>query len=251
MFQETNLAKIDREFWLRWVAANALAEGVGLGGIFVMGFFLFSRFGQEIGATPVLLLATSAVLLGTFEGVLVGAAQWWVLRRRVPTLTAHSWIGASAAGAFLAWTLGMVPSTLIDFSTQAGSAPPPEPPAVVVLLLAAVMGAVAGPVLAGAQWIVLRRYVTGAWRWMPANALAWAVAMPVVFLAPERLADSASGVAAGALAIGIVALAGGIVGTIHGTVLVRLLDVRKMSLDGGASPRGDGFFVSGYRRTTQ
>lgn len=47
------------------------------------------------------------------------------------------------------------------------------------------LGAVAGPVLALFQWRELRHHLAGAGGWMAANAAAWALAMPLVFLAVD------------------------------------------------------------------
>ena len=57
-----------------------------------------------------------------------------------------------------------------------------EPPLALVLLLAADLGSVAGPLLPAFQWLSLRKVLPcNAWRWLPANALAWALGMPVIF----------------------------------------------------------------------
>jgi hypothetical protein len=62
----------------------------------------------------------------------------------------------------------------------ANSAPAPEISDTLVYLLAAAMGLVLGPVLGVPQWWVLRRHVAHAWWWIPANAAAWALGMPVI-----------------------------------------------------------------------
>jgi hypothetical protein len=91
------------------------------------------------------------------------------------------------------------------------------------MLLAAGLGVVAGPVLAVFQFRVLRRYVGHAGWWLPANALAWAVGMPVIF-AGIHVAYSAVGhYAVVGAPIGTLALAGAAVGAIHGVFLIYLL----------------------------
>jgi catechol 2,3-dioxygenase-like lactoylglutathione lyase family enzyme len=124
----------------------------------------------------------------------------------------------------IAWGLGMLPSTLLDVSdaTGGGSASA-EPGLGLQLGLAAVLGLVAGAILGAPQARVLRDHVARAWRWIPANAVAWAAGMPLVFLV-------AGGVPPGwplPAVLGVVAatllLVGAVVGAIHGWVLVRLL----------------------------
>ena len=61
--------------------------------------------------TSALAAALLAVVLGTvLEGVVVGAAQEFVLRRRLTQLRPRSWIVATAIGAALAWVLGWCPA---------------------------------------------------------------------------------------------------------------------------------------------
>jgi hypothetical protein len=102
----------------------------------------------------------------------VGTAQWLVLKGPLPTMRWGMWALATGAGAFLAWTLGMIPSTLLSLGSG-GGAPSAEPAEATVLGLAFLMGLVLGPVLGLAQWLALRRFMRHAALWMPANALAW------------------------------------------------------------------------------
>ena len=52
------------------------------------------------------------VLAGVGEGAVLGWAQSRMLRRELPRLGTGDWVGATAAGAAAAWTIGMLPSTL-------------------------------------------------------------------------------------------------------------------------------------------
>src|SRR3712207_8569653 len=95
-------------------------------------------------------LATAgvAVLAGTLvEGTVVGTAQWLVLRRPFPAMKWRAWALATAAGAFVAWTLGMLPSILLSAGADTGSSAPTEPSDAVVYGLAALIGLVAGTIL--------------------------------------------------------------------------------------------------------
>ncbi len=213
--------------WRRWVAANALAELIGLGGSLLAGFALLSIVDEE-SVGGLLLLAAVAIVLGTFfEGVLVGLFQWRVLRDPLPGLARRSWVRATAAGAAIAWILGMLPSTILSLTMDASGAPaseaPVEPGAALVLLLAAGMGLVLGAILAAPQWLVLRRHVRRASWWAPANMLAWMVGMAVIFAGTLLIPAGPLPAWVIAVLLGCVVLAGISVGAIHGWFLVRLL----------------------------
>ena len=98
-----------------------------------------------------------------------------------------------------------------------------EPPQWLVLLLAAGLGAVAGAMLSFAQWLAMRGVVKGSKIWIPANMLAWAVGMPLIFAGidlAQRLEPLWQ--ILGVMAI-VLALTGALVGVIHGAFLVRLV----------------------------
>jgi hypothetical protein len=209
-----------RRMWARWVGANTIGEAVGLG---VTAGVAAALAGLDDTGRVLLVAVVVATLIiaGAFEGVVVGYAQWRVLRAALPTLPWRSWIGATVLGALVAWTLGLVPSTVMSVGGQGGGEPPFDD--AVQYLLAAVMGLVLGPVLGVPQWRVLRRFLSGAGWWVPANALAWAAGMPVIF-AVAGAVPATAGVAtiAGAVLVAC-AGAGAVVGAVHGVVLVRLL----------------------------
>lgn len=191
--------------WARWVIANSVAETVGLGSA----------------------LSAAAILAGTvIEGMVVGTAQWLVLRRPLPDVGWRSWALATAVGAFVAWSAGMLPGTLMGAGGAEGSAEGAavaEPSAAVVYGLAAVMGLVAGAILGTPQWIILRRHVPRGGLWIPANALAWAPGMVMAFVAADFLFSAGIGVGTVLLAIATLAAIGAVVGAIHGLALVWLL----------------------------
>lgn len=126
---------------------------------------------------------------------MVGLAQWVVLRHAFQGINWHSWVLATIIGAFIAWFFGSIPMTMASLSQPSASTTVSEPPQTVVLLLAAGMGLVAGLILSIAQWRVLRKQVEKAWVWLPANALAWAAGMPIIFAAVNltQLAGSIGG----------------------------------------------------------
>jgi hypothetical protein len=138
--------------WSRWVAANAGGEALGLGATALVAAALFPAPGDGNGLFAALAVAIVAIAAGTaIEGLIVGTAQWLVLRRPLPSITWPTWAGATAIGAGVAWTFGMLPSTLLSINQEAGQAPDSEPSATITYALAFGMGLVLGPVLGFAQ----------------------------------------------------------------------------------------------------
>lgn len=221
-----------RALYGRWVAANAVGEMAGLGATFALTALLFRGMGQGGRALPALLGFGLAVAAGAVEATVVGALQWWAMRPSLPAVRRRAWLLATLAGALAAYVLGYLPSTLMRLGTGAGTAPPAPPSRWVVMLLAALLGAVGGAVLSFAQWLVLRRHHVGAGWWVPANALAWTLGMPVIFWG-IGVARAAPGPAAGAALLAVVLLAaGGLVGAVHGVVLVRLAAAARHRAEG-------------------
>lgn len=199
----------------------------GLGTAFGIGVALFPYL-QAPGFLVALATAGVAVLAGTLvEGTVVGTAQWLVLRRPLPGMRWRAWVLATAVGAFVAWTLGMLPSTLLSTVSATQSSAPTEPSNSVVYGLAALMGLVAGAVLGTPQWLVLRRHVPRAALWIAANALAWAPGMVMAFVAANLLFATGIGISAVVLAIAALAAIGTVVGAIHGLVLIWLVRLRQ------------------------
>ncbi len=225
MAQAQDRLSARRRFYGRWILANGWAEAVGLGTTLVLGWLAAPLLGETARPSIIILVALAAVLLGTLlEGVIVGLAQESVLRSVLARLPRWSWTLATAVGAGVAWLLGMIPSTLMALTG------PPEPSSVTAepgalerYAAAVVMGLVLGLVLGGVQWLVLRRHVGGAGRWPWANALAWALGMPLVFAGMELVPWSAGGVAIVSVMVTTAALVGLAVGAVHGRVLTHLL----------------------------
>jgi hypothetical protein len=118
--------------------------------------------------------------------------------------------------------MGSLPSTLLQAGASQTGQAVPEPEVWMVLLLAAGLGAVAGMLLASVQALALRPHVLRAWLWLPANALAWAIGMPTIFLAIDLAQRAGRGpLVVVVMAFGLVA-AGAAVGAVHGWILVRL-----------------------------
>jgi hypothetical protein len=221
----------ERGLWLRWVLANSAAETVGLGSALAVGLVLFPYL-QAPGVLTALATVGAAVVVGTLiEGTVVGTAQWLVLRRPLPGLKWQAWVLATAIGAFVAWTSGMLPGTLLGAGSGAQDSASSEPGKALVYGLAALLGLVAGAILGWPQWLVLRRFVPRAALWLPANALAWAPGMVMAFVAADFLFSTSFGMGVVALAVLTLAAIGAVVGAIHGLALVWLLRLRSLRED--------------------
>jgi glucan phosphoethanolaminetransferase (alkaline phosphatase superfamily) len=207
--------------WYRWIIANALSELIGLGATFATIGLLISKIDtQQI--TGIVLSFALTVLSGAIEATLVGLAQWWALHPWFPLIGRFAWWRATLAGALLGYVLGYLPSTLMSMGNAATQTTQAEPPEWVTLLLAAGLGAVAGAVLSFAQWLVFRSKLKRAGLWIPANMLAWAFGMPVVFLGMDLAFKMTEAWQSVLVVGGALLIAGIIVGAIHGRFLVIL-----------------------------
>jgi hypothetical protein len=220
--------KLDWSLWRQWVLANAIGEFIGLGGTALLGIMLFTQSDKMVG--PVALVVVM-VLGGTFlEGVMVGVWQWLALRKAIQQIRWQTWLIATAAGAFTAWLLGMIPSTIMTMTeTQEAAAPSTELSNWVVLGLAAVMGLVLGPILGLPQWWVLRQHLQRASWWVPANALAWMAGMVLIFAGTSLMPEEGITATIVLVMLTILLLAGAVVGAIHGLVLIWLIKQRSFS----------------------
>lgn len=207
------------KLWLQWIAANALGELLGLGTVGSLGFLIASKFDESVSRGATISFALLMIMLGAFEGAVIGWAQWLVLRRIVNRLSIRDWVLASLIGAVMAWTLGMLPSTIVNLGSQ-GQSTSLDFSEVQIILLASLMGVILGIILALPQWLVLRKYVVRAGWWFGANSLAWAFGMPLVFLVAGAVPEGAVAFQVIATMLLTIAAAGGIVGAIHGLVLV-------------------------------
>lgn len=208
-----------QHLWTSWIIANAIGELLGLGATFAIGAGFFSAVSEEQSA---LLSAGVMTTAGAIEGAIVGWAQWFVLRRAIVGITRRAWMMATVIGAVIAWFLGSLPALLSSLSSGDTSRAIEEPPQGVVLLLAVGLGLVAGLILSAAQWMVLRRYVAKAWWWLPANAIAWAAGMPILFAGID-LAQTQESIVEQVIVMAVcIAVTGAVVGAIHGVILIAL-----------------------------
>jgi hypothetical protein len=215
------ISKDKKNLWWRWTIANGLAELVGLGGTFVAIGLLFSRIDTQ-QASGILMSFAVAIASGAIEATIIGLAQWWAMQPWFPMISRFAWWRGTLIGALLAYGLGYLPSTLMSMGETATQTPQVEPPAWIVMLLATGMGAAAGVVLAFAQWLTLRGKVERAGLWIPANALAWAFGMPLIFWGMDQAFKMVEFWQSVLVVAGALLAAGLLVGGIHGRFLVML-----------------------------
>lgn len=144
----------------RWVLVVSGAEALGFAVPAIVGAATASEAGSV--AVPALLAA------GLVEGTFLGAGQAIVLRRAVPDVSPRWWVLATATGAMLAYALGMLPSSL------GGDWSPP-----VAVAGGIVLGVLLLMTIGGAQWLVLRRHVRHAYRWILITGIAWLFGLAV------------------------------------------------------------------------
>ena len=216
---------LKNKLFQRWTLANALAELFGLGLTFVITGLVFSKLDNQQTITNILLSFVFAVLSGGVEATVVGLAQWWAMHPWFSMVSRFAWWRGTLIGALIAYVLGYLPSTLMSMGEAATQSTPVEEPAQwIILLLAAGMGAVGGVVLSFAQWLELRKVVGGAGIWIPANMLAWAFGMPVIFWGVDMAFKMAAMWQSVLVMAGSLFVAGAVVGAVHGAFLVRLAE---------------------------
>jgi hypothetical protein len=119
--------------------------------------------GAATASSPRAVVVPALLAAGLFEGTLLGIGQASVLRRAIPDLPARRWVVATAAGAMLAYILGLLlPST-----------PAMDWPPAVGIAVGSVLGVLILLTIGGSQWLVLRRHLHRADRWILITAVAW------------------------------------------------------------------------------
>jgi hypothetical protein len=234
--QHSNIVRLPAlrglQLWWRWVMANAVSEAIGLtvtAVVAIAATLAFER--QEEGNRyGIFAVAALVILAGTFEGLVVGIAQWFVLRQTIKNLSGQLWIKATVLSAFIAWTLGMLPSTIISLTQTATTEIQAPPSDLVIYGLSALMGLVFGLILGAAQFLVLRRHLQRAGWWVLANSVAWAVGMPIIFVGAGSVPEGGFTWISVLIGVSTCIVAGAAVGAIHGLFLTWLLSLPRTSV---------------------
>jgi uncharacterized integral membrane protein len=156
----------DRALLRSWFWTVTAAEFVG--------FAVPALVGALTADTAATIALPALLAAGAIEGSMLGWGQASVLRRAISDFRRRPWVIATAAAAVFAYALGLAPSTFTSSIENW--------PTAVLILAAVVLGGLLLVSIGSAQWLILRRYVAGAARWIAASALAWIVGLGV-FLA--------------------------------------------------------------------
>jgi hypothetical protein len=156
-----------------WIAGCAAAEAIGMTAAALASRAADPLAGGVVGSSLALL---TIVLGGLVEGTALGVIQAARLARVFPRLRRRRYVAVTVLVAGLGWAAASAPGVLAGDS---GGAPPSL---LLILPGAAALGLLMGALLGAAQAWSLRGAVTHPWRWVAANAAAWAPAMAVVFL---------------------------------------------------------------------
>lgn len=154
----------------RWVMAVTAGESAG--------FVIPAAAGgvMAVAGTPTFIVYPVMVAAGACEGALLGVGQSIGFG---PALVRRpAWVAVTALGAAVAWSIGLLPSTIAGFD-------PGLPASVPWIIAGALLLLVSIPAL---QWLVLRRAIRRAFWWVPANAGAWAAGI-LWTLAPSPFID--------------------------------------------------------------
>ena len=136
-----------------------------------IGFVVPACVGALTVDSPGTVAIPALLAAGVIEGGVLGAGQAMVLRRALPQLRPARWIAATAAGALLAYIIGLAPSTFVAvWSGWPVGLTAPVGIALGVALLCTI---------GVTQWTVLRRLVRRAGRWVVATAVAWLAGLAV------------------------------------------------------------------------
>lgn len=197
----------------RWVGFVVAGESLGFL-IPISGFALTAALGFEAWAAWVLLVVT-----GAGEGALLGLGQSLALRGSRAAVPVGTWVAATAVAASVAWSIGMLPSTLADLGVEVDWAAPGT------WAVVGVAGLVLLATIPVAQWPVLAGSVARAWRWVPLNMAAWLVGLTFTFL-PSPFIDEST---PGGITFALFAVGGVLMATT--VAVITGLGLRRMSRD--------------------
>src|SRR5215207_10762661 len=159
---------------VRWVLVVTLGE--------TLGFTVAAAVGIAVTGASWGPLSTlvAIVLAGSVEGALLGAAQADCLYRWRVLPARRRWIIATSLGAAVAWSLGMLPTTIGGLRWTAETA-----------VVAGVGGLMLLTSLPLAQYFVLRDHVRRPALWIPINIAAWLLGIAWT-LAPSPVVDQST-----------------------------------------------------------
>jgi hypothetical protein len=200
----------------RWTALCATAEAIGMTAAATAAKVSQALVGEPGSGRGAAVALSLVVAGGLVEGVALGALQATGLRRMLPGLDRRRWLLVTTTVAGLGWAAASAPAVL------SGADDGTVPPLLLVLGAAIALGAVMGALLGAVQATGLRGQVRHPWRWVSANAAAWAPAMAVIFLGATSPHADWSGPTVAALGTLTGLGAGAVLGLVSGWFLPTL-----------------------------
>lgn len=164
----------DFAFWVFICGVGELAGMAAAAALYLLGWTLV---GQTFSGLHGLMMLCIMVVIGALEGSIAGYFQWTVLNRRFPRLKMQRWIKTSAWGTAAGCLLGSVPTFQLANYFQSH----PGDFELAKLLLVGLVGMVLGGMIGLAQWWELKKHSLQSGYWILANALAWPVAVGVLY----------------------------------------------------------------------
>lgn len=143
--------------WRLWFVRVTLGE--------FLGFCAPALAGALVADSGAAITLATVLVAGAVEGSVLGYFQAVVLRTVLRGLRTRDWMAATAVGAIVAWSIGLIPMLLGD---RFGGLPIwAQVPIVAAGALIMVFA------LGVAQWTILRHFTDRAVRWVWGTAVAW------------------------------------------------------------------------------
>jgi len=210
--------------WLYWILANSVGELVGLGAVFLIATGIAPGIETYMGRIADLVIAGILIIVGTLvEGSVLGTVQWMVIQQLNKELKWLAWVNATLIGVFIAWALGSIPSTLIDFGVAGIKSTLGNTNYIGNYALVGALGLILGAAIGLPQWLLLRLYFDKSEWWVPANAIAWMVGMSLIFIGIDLASRLDQGFKTISVLVVSLLITGAVVGAIIGIALLRMI----------------------------
>jgi hypothetical protein len=174
--------KLNFVLFKKWVLANFIAELLGLGIIAFLAT-IFPIYDNQN-------LQIVLILPGVFQGLILGVAQWLVLRRYMRN--SIWWVLATIIGCFFGWLLVLFVSAIALFTMAVTQK---ELDFITALLGVIWLATAVGMLIGLPQGLVFTslkvKFYKVVW-WINVNALAWILRLFLVFTAPIIISDRVS-----------------------------------------------------------
>lgn len=214
-------------YWKKWTFNCAFGEIIGIGTAGAIAYSVNNAIGEPVMFSQKFIILVSMMFAGAIEGSLLGWFQWRVLKEKIKSLPAKSWIGITITVAVLGWFFGMMPSLFFFDSSQKTAEPQVSISPLLFIFLSIATGLILGAVFGLFQWIVLKKYVVKAGKWITANSLGWGLGMLCIY-AGASIPDENSSIYFNIISGAAGGLFGGLsVGAITGIFLISILKYNK------------------------